>query len=161
MKLERKKQLMLFTALSSKVKMELRRLFRFIYLNIYAFLLLLMGLCLTGIPLFKITVFLCIPQIIIIIILFQNSYRLFSSWEDKKRMYALLMEKNRKGFSAETFKMYMKAPCGRVLTKAVLHDIGLKYKYKELLAYKEPLLVSIKNNFIPMETKIYINEGIL
>ena len=76
-------------------------------------------------------------------------------------MYAILMAKNRKAFSAETFKMYMKAPCGRILAKAVLHDIGLQYKYKELLVYKEPLLVSIKNNLIPIETKIYINEEAL
>ena len=52
----------------------------------------------------------------------------------------------------------MQARCGRLLTKAVLKDIGLKSKYKELLLYKEPFLVSLKNNFKPVRTRIYINE---
>lgn len=134
---------------------------RFVYLNIYAFLLLFLVICVLGIPLFKITVFLIIPQMIVAIILFQNSFRLFSTWDDKKRKYAVLLAKNRKSFSAETFKTFMKAPCGRILVKAVLNDIGLKHKYKELLIYKEPLLVSIRNNFIPIETKIYINKDLL
>jgi len=134
---------------------------RFVYLNIYAFILLAAGLCILGIPLFRITVFLCIPQIIFVIILFQNSFKLFATWDDKKRMYTLLILKNRKEFSAESFKIYMKAPCGRVLVRAVLKDIGLKYKYKQLLIYKDPLLVSIKTYFTPLETKIYINKELL
>lgn len=114
-----------------------------------------------GIPLFKITVFLCIPQAIIVIVLFQNSYRLFSTWNDKKRMYAVLLAKNHDGFSTESFKIYMKAPCGRLLVKTVLNDMNLKEKYKELLIYREPLLASLKNNWTPIETKIYINEEVL
>jgi hypothetical protein len=74
-------------------------------------------------------------------------------------MYGVLLAKNGKGFSPESFKIYMKAPCGRLLAKSVLRDLGLRNRYKELMLYKEPLLVSIRNNFIPVETKIYINEG--
>jgi hypothetical protein len=136
-------------------------MFRFMYLNSYAFFLMFLGLCLAGIPLFKITVFLCIPQAIVAIILFQNAYRLFSTWIDKKRMYAVLMAKNSNGFFAESFKIYMKAPCGRLLAKSVLHDLGLKNRYKELLLYKDPLWVSIKNNFTPIKTTIYINEEVI
>lgn len=122
---------------------------------------MILGLVVLGIPLFKITVFLCIPQFIIATILLQNSYRLFSTWEDKKRKYALLMAKTKKGYSAETFKVFMKAPCGRILVKAVLNDIGLKHKYKELLKFKESLLILIKKNFATVETNIYINESFL
>lgn len=114
-----------------------------------------------GIPLFKITVFLCIPQAIIGIALLQNSYRLFSTWPDKKRMYAVLIAKNANDFAPESFKIYMKAPCGRLLVKTVLKDINLKEKYKELLAYRESLLVSLKNNLTPIETNIYINHEVL
>jgi hypothetical protein len=52
----------------------------------------------------------------------------------------------------------MSAPCSRLIVKSVLKDLGKKQMYKELLVYKEPLWVSIKNNFTPIETKIYINE---
>ena len=71
------------------------------------------------------------------------------------------MAKTKKGYSAETFKVFMKAPCGRILVKAVLNDIGLKHKYKELLKFKESLLILIKKNFATVETNIYINESFL
>ena len=82
-------------------------------------------------------------------------------WEHKKRQYVLLMAKNKKSFSAESFKIYMKAPCGRIMARAVLNDLGIREKYRELLAYREPLLVSIKNNFVPQDAKIYINEEMI
>jgi hypothetical protein len=119
---------------------------------------LFLGLGVLGIPLFRITVFLCLPQIIIAIIVFQNSVRLFSTWSDKKRKMHLLLQKNSKAFSRETFKIFMSAPCSRLIVKSVLKDLGKKQMYTELLVYKEPLWVSIKNNFTPIETKIYINE---
>ena len=52
----------------------------------------------------------------------------------------------------------MQAPCGRLLTKAVLKDLNLKEKYKELLVYKEPFFVSLKKGCQKQETKIYVNE---
>ena len=51
-------------------------------------------------------------------------------------------------------------PCGRLLTKAVLKDLGKKSEYKNLIRYKTPFLKSIKNNFVPEKTVIYINEEI-
>ena len=68
------------------------------------------------------------------------------------------MGKNKNEFRPDSFKIFMQAPCGRLLTKAVLKDLGLSNKYKELLIYKEPLIISIKNGCIKQETKIYINE---
>jgi hypothetical protein len=55
----------------------------------------------------------------------------------------------------------MQAPCGRLLTKAVLKDLRLKEKYKELLVYKKPFFVSVKNNLKTQKTVIYINEDFL
>jgi hypothetical protein len=54
----------------------------------------------------------------------------------------------------------MQMPCGRLLTKAVLKDLGKKSEYKNLIKYKTPFLKSIKNNFVPEKTVIYINEEI-
>lgn len=134
---------------------------RFIYLNAYAFLLLLGGIAVSGIPLFRIAVFLCVPQAIVAIFFFKTSYGLFSAWPDKKRMYAVLMGKNRMGLSPESFKTYMRAPCGRLMVKAVLRDLCLDGEYTKLLAYREPILVSIKANCAPVETSIYIDEEAL
>ena len=71
------------------------------------------------------------------------------------------MGKNKKEFRPETFKVFMQAPCGRLLTKSVLKDLGIRQKYKELLAYKKPLKLSIKEGCSKQETKIYINEDFL
>jgi hypothetical protein len=83
---------------------------------------------------------------------------LFSTWDDKKRKIQILLKRNSKAFLPETFKVFMSAPCSRLIVKTVLKDLGKREMYKELLIYKEPLWVSIKNNFTPIETKIYINE---
>ena len=70
----------------------------------------------------------------------------------------ITIKKNKDEFRPETFKIFMQAPCGRLVTKSVLQDLNQKDKYKELLIYKEPFFVSVKNNFKPTKTSIYINE---
>jgi len=131
---------------------------RFIYLNTYSFLLLFCGVAIAFVPLYQVSKVLVIPQIIAFIFLIKQSVKLFSTWESKKKKYAILMERNKKQFRPDTFQAYMQAPCGRLLTRVVLKDLGEKDRYKELLAYKLPLLESIKRGCVSQKTKIYINE---
>ena len=59
------------------------------------------------------------------------------------------MGKNKNEFRPETFKAFMQMPCGRLLTKAVLKDLGKKSEYKNLIKYKTPflkLIISQKMN---------------
>ena len=134
------------------------KFFRFLYLNTYSFLLLFCGLFTVLIPLFRISKWLIIPQLIVSLFCLKQAAHLFLTWKDKKIKYEILMGKNKNEFRPDSFKIFMQAPCGRLLTKAVLKDLGLSNKYKELLIYKEPLIISIKNGCIKQETKIYINE---
>ncbi len=136
----------------------MHKFFRFIYLNTYAFLLLLGGLVIILVPLYKVSNLLLIPQIILSILFFNLSLKLFSTWNDKKIKYKILIGKNRVQFRPDSFELFMKAPCGRLLTKSVLRDLGLFDKYEELLVYKDPLFVSICEGCRRSETKIYINE---
>ncbi len=110
------------------------------------------------IPLFKVSKPLIIPQVLIALLFIKQAAQLFSTWKDKKIKYEILIGKNKNGFRSDSFKIFMQAPCGRLLVKAVLKDLGLKQEYKNLLVYREPLSVSIKNGCISQETKIYINE---
>lgn len=71
------------------------------------------------------------------------------------------MGKNKEKFRADSFQVFMQAPCGRLLTKAVLKDLNQREKYKELLVYKEPFFISVKNNCVKQKTSIYINEDFL
>ena len=110
------------------------------------------------IPLFHIHKSLIVPQVLVSIVCFKNAFHLFSTWSDKKIKYKILIGKNKNGFREDSFKVFMQAPCGRLLTKAVLKDLGIREKYNELIVYKEPLLVALKKGCVKQETKIYINE---
>lgn len=46
------------------------------------------------------------------------------SWPDKQRKYDILIEKNRDGLHPDTFRIFMEAPCGRLLVRAVINDLG-------------------------------------
>jgi hypothetical protein len=76
-------------------------------------------------------------------------------------MIGLLLKKNSNIFLHESFKIYMGAPCSRLLVRSVLKDLGQKEKYKELLVYKKPLWLLVKNNFKPIEAKIYIHKDFI
>ena len=57
-------------------------------------------------------------------------------WEEKYRQYNILYERNKNKFRPETFKIYMDAPCGRIVSHAVLKDLGLNSEYKRITIYK-------------------------
>lgn len=118
----------------------MNKIFRFLYLNTYSFLLLFGGIILILISFLGIPKLLTIPSIIISFFFFYNSVKLFSSWNDKKVKCEILYKKNINEFRPDTFKVFMQAPCGRLVTKVVLKDLNQKEKYKELLIYKEPFL---------------------
>ncbi|MBP3449103.1 MAG: hypothetical protein J6K22_01425 [Spirochaetaceae bacterium] len=136
----------------------MNKIFKFIYLNTYSFLLLFCGIISILVPFYKISKVLFIPQVIVFFIFFYYSVKLFSTYKDKLIKCDILLKKNKDEFRPETFKIFMQAPCGRLVTKSVLQDLNQKDKYKELLIYKEPFFVSVKNNFKPTKTSIYINE---
>ncbi len=136
----------------------MHKFFRFVYLNTYSFLLLFCGLAIIIIPLYKVSFLLLIPQITVSILFLKPSAELFSTWKDKQKKYQILIGKNKKEFRPESFEIFMKAPCGRLLTKSVLKDLGYKDKYKELCIYKDPLFISIKNNCKSQKTTVYINK---
>lgn len=54
----------------------------------------------------------------------------------------------------------MQAPCGILLTKAVLNDLGLKERYSEVKIYKKSFFDLIKDVCMNknQKTRIYINE---
>lgn len=136
----------------------MHKFFRFLYLNTYSFLLLFCGIITVLIPFFKVSKLLIIPQVIIAFLCLKQAAHLFSTWKDKKIKYEILIGKNKNGFRSDSFKIFMQAPCGRLLVKAVLKDLGLTARYSELLVYKESFSVSVKNGCVNQEAKIYINE---
>ena len=133
-------------------------LFKFFYLNIYSFLLLLCGIVFLSLSFFEINRFFTILLVTVSFISFYHSIRLFFTYKDKLRKCDILVKKNVKEFKPETFKLFMQAPCGRLVTKTVLKELNMSTEYKSLLIYKDSLESSLKNNCKSSKTSIYINE---
>jgi hypothetical protein len=129
---------------------------KFLYLNTYAFLIILIGVLVFALPFYKISIWIFIIQAVIVIKLFATAGRLLAVWNNKKRGIYILLRKNRNEFRPEVFSDYMQAPCGRLVVKYTLSQLGKPNEYKKLLKMKKPVLQSI--NCIPAKTAIYIND---
>ena len=138
------------------------KLFRFIYLNTYAFLLFFAGTLVLALPFWLLSPFTLIIQFILSLPLFICSLHLFSGWDDKKREYKVLMAKNKDGIRPETFKIFMEAPCGRKLTHVVLKDLGKESEYKNLLIYKPKFIDEVKASCKkPEHHVLYVNDTLI
>ena len=140
----------------------MHKFFRFLYLNTYAFLLILAGTLVLGLPFWLISPFTLIAQGILSIPLYMCGFTLLGGWNDKKRQYAVLMAKNKDEFRPESFKIYMEAPCGRKLTHVVLKDLGKESEYKNLLIYKPTFIEEFTSPCKkPEHHVLYVNEKLI
>ena len=133
---------------------------RFLYVNIYSFLIGCAGILTLIVPFYKISKWILVIQIIAAIKLLIVSAKLFSAWEDKKRKMDILIKRNQDEFRPDTFIVYMQAPCGRLIVHQVLRDLHKQREYKGLLKLQKPLLERVRNNCMSKETKavIFINK---
>lgn len=132
---------------------------RFVYLNTYALLLSVIGVGISVIPLYKVSWFFLIIQIPIAFFTLRGAYVIFSSWERKKRSYKILIEKNSRQFSPESFHEYMEAPCGRLLTKVVLSDLSMEENYAMLKKqYQMTFFNDLKQCRYKPEVVVHFNE---
>lgn len=131
---------------------------RYIYINIYAFLIILMGIGIIFLPLSGISPYLIYVQILLALICLKAAISILKKWNSKKRRYKKLIEANTGCFNPDSFKEYMQAPCGRLLVKVVLDDLGKKEQYKKLKKTRISWIRTIKSNFKVTKTVIYKKE---
>jgi len=131
---------------------------RFLYLNIYSFLLVFAGILTLAAPFYMFSKWTLIVQGIAAVKLFAISGKLFSSWGSKKREIELLIKRNQDNFRPDTFEKFMQAPCGRLIARQVLRDLNKPDEYKSLLKLRKPFWVRLRNNCAPVKTTIYINK---
>jgi len=131
---------------------------RFLYLNIYSFLLAGAGILTLAAPFHLISKWILVAQVIISIYLFAMSGNLFSSWESKKKEIDILVKRNKAEFRPDTFEVFMRAPCGRLLVRTVLSDLGKKDEYKNLSKLRKPFWTEIKEGCAPIKSTAYIYE---
>jgi len=131
---------------------------RFLYLNIYSFLLAGAGILTLTAPFYFISKWTLVLQVIISIYLLTMSGKLFSAWESKKREIDILVKRNQSEFRPGTFEVFMQAPCGRLIVHSALSDLGKPEEYKNLLKMKKPFFLELKQFCAPIKTVVYINE---
>jgi len=131
---------------------------RFLYLNIYSFLIVCAGILALIMPFYMISKWTLLIQAIVAVKLFVISGKLFSSWEYKKREIDVLIKRNQNEFRPDTFEVFMQAPCGKLVARQVLRDLNKQDEYKSLVKLQKPLLKRLQNNCVSDKTVIYINE---
>ncbi|MBR4115250.1 MAG: hypothetical protein IKK40_04495 [Bacteroidales bacterium] len=68
------------------------------------------------------------------------------------------MQRNSVEFRSDTFNEYMQAPCGRLLSKIVLHDLNQYEKYADLKRLRKPFGQLLREGCTPTKTTIYIHK---
>jgi len=106
---------------------------RFLFLNAYAWLLFFLSAIIIFFPLSRIASWIFYIQLAAGMIPLYPACRILGSWNDKKREYSVLFLRNRTDFRPDTFKPYIDAPCGRLLVRLVLHDLGKSHEYENIL----------------------------
>lgn len=128
---------------------------RYLYLNFWGLFLIALAVAIAAVPLYSISYYLIIPQVIIFFICMKGGVGILNSWEDKKRKYQILISRNTPELRPDTFKEFMQAACGRLLVKVVLCDLGKSEKYSELKKLKDPLVKRLAEGCATTETVIY------
>lgn len=106
---------------------------RFLYLNFYAWLLLALALAAVLVPLWRVSPWFLVLQVPVAFACLKGGAGILSGWPDKKRKYAMLMERNRPELRPDTFAVYAQAPCGRLLIRVVLADLGAAGRYRSIM----------------------------
>lgn len=127
-------------------------------MNLYSILVLFAGILVLLIPFYIISKWILIAQALIALQLFIVSGRLFSSTESKLKEVDILKKRNLTQFRPDTFEMFMQAPCGRLVVRAVLRDLNKQKEYRNLLRLRKPFKEVMKEGCKPDNTVIYINE---
>ena len=134
---------------------------RFLYLNIYSFLLAGAGILVLALPFYLLSKWTLVIQGIAAVKIFLISARLFSSWESKNREIELLVNRNKNEFRPDTFTVFMQAPCGRLVACEALRILNKQEQYKTLLKLRKPFFDRWRENCTPSKTVIYVNGELI
>lgn len=132
---------------------------RFIFLNSYAILLLVIGGGVACLSLCFSSPWLLLFQVPAVGCLLYESLHIFSTWNSKKRHYNILIERNSREFNEKSFDELMQAPCGRLLVYLVLKDLGRQELYRVLRHRQRHFWHIRKSDFMPRKTTVFINPN--
>ncbi len=135
---------------------------RRLYLNSYVYLLIMATVGVAVIPtcLWGARWWLIALQAMVAYFCLYGAMSILRSWPDKKRKYAILMEKNRDCLHPDTFRIFMEAPCGRLLAKVVLRDLGYpRGTYRRVKREAKPQFWrNCRSTFVPSTERVVLHQ---
>lgn len=98
---------------------------RYLYLNLYGFILFTAGVCAVSVSfIFFDLLWVRGVGIVLSLLCWKGAWKIFSSWKSKRRIYDILMRRNTPDLIPRSFREYVHTPCGRLMTRLVLKDLG-------------------------------------
>ena len=92
----------------------------FLYINIFAFLLIGLGVVIFIMPQ---DIFLFILKIIFAFSIVASGFGILFQWKTKSRRLKILIARNKRGIRLDTFKQIREYPCGWVMADVALREL--------------------------------------
>ena len=105
----------------------------FLYLNLYANIFALTGLGMLALSFFGFNPYLFAVQVIAALVCFYFACNIYIQWPRKKRLFAILVRRNRKAVRLDTLCPYAFTYCGRLVIRRTLIEVGEKKQYRKII----------------------------
>jgi hypothetical protein len=105
------------------------KIFRFFYLNLYAFFLLGLGIVIVIIPL---NILIIILKYLLVMWCIIGAFAILAKYKIKIRQLIILKKRNGKEIRPDTFKIHLKTPCGKLLVSKVLAELKKSDQYANI-----------------------------
>jgi hypothetical protein len=100
-----------------------------VFLNIYSFFLIGLGITAFLIPT---DIFMLIFKYLVVIWCIVGACTILSKYNVRKRQLAILVKRNKKEIRPDTFKVYLKTPCGQLLVNMAINNLRKTENYANL-----------------------------
>jgi hypothetical protein len=107
----------------------MRNIFCFLFLNVYSIFLLGLGIAVILIPT---DIFILLFKYIVVLWCIVGACTILSKYDVKKRQLAILVGRNKKEIRPDTFKIYLKTPCGQLLVNMAIDSLRKTENYANL-----------------------------
>jgi hypothetical protein len=107
----------------------MKNIFCFIFLNIYSFFLFGLGVAAFLMP---IDIFILVFKYLVVIWCIVGASIILSKYNVKIRQLAILVNRNKEEIRPDTFKVYLKTPCGQLLVNMAINNLRKTRNYANL-----------------------------
>jgi hypothetical protein len=102
---------------------------RFLYINIFAILLISLSIIIFSIPQ---EIFLIILKYFFVLLFMVSGIGIFFQWKLKNRKLKILIARNKKEIRLDTFEQFKETPCGWLVADVGLRELRKIEHYKSL-----------------------------